>query len=130
MAQFKELLVFGTTRVLDTVYAKKFVGAFEGTSDRAVADKNGKDITTYIAGISGDGTSDTITITYGDGTTGTFTTKDTQVVVANNLSTNEATQALSAAQGVVIRNSIVWDTWGTTASPNVEPQQNSEPEEP
>ena len=30
MAQFKELLVFGTTRVLDNVYAKKF-SAYLGT---------------------------------------------------------------------------------------------------
>lgn len=122
MAQFKELLVFGTTRVLDTVYAKKFVGAFEGTAEKATYDKNGKDITTYIASISGDGSSDTITYTKGDGTTGTFTTKDTQVTVANNLTTNEATQALSAAQGVVIRDSIIWDTWGTTVSPSAEQQ--------
>ncbi len=118
MSQFKELLVFGNSRFLDSVYAKKFIGPLQGTADRAIGDKNGKDITTYVAGISGDGTSDTITITYGDGTTGTFTTKDTQVTVANNLTTDDATQALSAAQGVVIDSrlqtveaGVAWTSW-------------------
>ena len=118
MSQFKELLVFGNSRFLDSVYAKKFIGPLQGTADRAIADKNGKDITTYVAGISGDGSSDTITITYGDGTTGTFTTKDTQVTVANNLTTDDATQALSAAQGVVINSrlqtveaAVAWTSW-------------------
>ena len=117
MAQFKDLLVFGTTRVLDTVYAKKFIGAVEGTSDRAVADKNGKDITEYVASISGDGTSSTITYTKGDGTTGTFTT----TLVANDLATNVATSALSAAQGVVIHDSITWESW------DPEPDEQTEP---
>lgn len=121
MSQFKELLVFGNSRFLDSVYAKKFIGPLQGTADRAIADKNGKDITTYVAGISGDGSSDTITITYGDGTTGTFTTKDTQVTVANNLTTDDATQALSAAQGVVIDSrlqtveaAVAWTSWDAT----------------
>ena len=114
MAQFKELLVFGTTRVLGTVYAT----SFNGLATNATNDKNGKDITTYMADISGDGTSDTITFTYGDGNTSTFTTKDTQVTVADNLSTDESAQALSAAQGVVIDGrlddveaAVAWGTW-------------------
>jgi hypothetical protein len=114
MAQFKELLVFGTTRVLGTVYAT----SFNGLATNAVADKNGKDITTYIANISGDGTSDTITFTYGDGTSSTFTTKDTQVTVADDLVTNDSTQALSAAQGVVlngrlntVESAVAWSSW-------------------
>lgn len=122
MSQFKELLVFGNSRFLDSVYAKKFVGPLDGLAARATADKNGKDITTYVAGISGDGTSDTITITYGDGTTGTFTTKDTQVTVANNLTTDDATQALSAAQGVVIDGrlqtveaAVAWTSWDSVS---------------
>ena len=122
MSQFKELLVFGNSRFLDSVYAKKFVGPLDGLAARATADKNGKDITTYVASISGDGTSDTITITYGDGTTGTFTTKDTQVTVANNLTTDDATQALSAAQGVVIDGrlqtveaAVAWTTWDSVS---------------
>ena len=118
MSQFKELLVFGNSRFLDSVYAKKFVGPLDGLAARATADKNGKDITTYVASITGDGSSDTITITYGDGTTGTFTTKDTQVTVANNLTTNDATQALSAALGIVIDDrlqaveaAVAWTSW-------------------
>ena len=114
MAQFKELLVFGTTRVLGTVYAT----SFNGLATNAVADKNGKDITTYIASITGDGTSDTITFTYGDGTSSTFTTKDTQVTVADNLITDDGTQALSAAQGVAldgrltpVETAVAWTSW-------------------
>lgn len=114
MAQFKELLVFGTTRVLGTVYAT----SFNGLATNATNDKNGKDITTYVAGISGDGSSDTITFTYGDGTSSTFTTKDTQVTVADDLATDDATQALSAAQGVAIDGrldtveaAVAWGTW-------------------
>ena len=122
MSQFKELLVFGNSRFLDSVYAKKFIGPLDGLAARATADKNGKDITTYIASITGDGTSDTITFTYGDGTTGTFTTKDTQVTVANNLTTDDATQALSAAQGVVIDGrlqtveaAVAWTSWDSVS---------------
>ena len=113
MAQFKDLLVFGTTRVLDVVYAKKFIGPVEGTADRAIADKNGKDITEYVASIAGDGTSSTITYTMGDGNTGTFTT----TLVANDLATNVATSALSAAQGVVIHDSINWECWDPAPEP-------------
>ena len=114
MAQFKELLVFGTTRVLDTVYAKRFVGL----TSQAENDKNGKDITTYVANIVGDGSSETVTFVLGDGTERTFVTKNTQVAVADNLTTNESTQALSAAQGVVLKSgldtvtsAITWGTW-------------------
>lgn len=77
MSQFKELLVFGNARFLDNVYGKKFIGNLQGTADRAIGDKNGKDITTYIAGITSDGSTDTVTFTYGDGTSGSFKTKDT-----------------------------------------------------
>jgi len=120
MSQFKELLVFGDSRFLDSVYAKKFIGPLDGLAARATADKNGKDITTYIASITGDGSSDTITVTFGDGTSTFFTTKDTQVTVANNLTTDDATQALSAAQGVVIdgrlsavESAVAWTSWDT-----------------
>ena len=108
MAQFKELLVFGTTRILDNVYAKKFVGDIEGditgnadTATKASKDMLGQDIdATYIKGVSADGT--TITLTKGDGTTSTFQTQDTHVDVADDLVTADAEQALSANQGVVI----------------------------
>lgn len=110
MSQFKELLVFGTGRFFDTVYAKKFVGEFEGTiqgnaetATRADQDMLGQSISgTYLKGITGDGTSTTITFTKGDGTTGTFQTKDTVTTIIDNLTTQTANEALSANQGYVI----------------------------
>ena len=118
MSQFKELLVFGNSRFLDSVYAKKFVGPLDGLAARATADKNGKDITTYVASITGDGTSDEVTVTFGDGTTTTFTTKDTQVDVEDSLTSQSATAALSANQGYVlngrletVESAIAWTSW-------------------
>lgn len=118
MSQFKELLVFGNSRFLDAVYAKKFVGPLEGLAARATADKNGKDITTYVANISGDGTSENITITFGDGTTSTFTTKNTQVTVEDNLTSTSTVNALSANQGKVldgrlqaVETAVAWTSW-------------------
>ena len=103
MAQFKDLLIFGTAKVLDSVYATKFIGNLEGTADRAVSDNLGQQIdSTYIKSISPDSQSSTITITYGDGTTSTFNTYNSQVTVVDDLSTQSATSALSANQGVVI----------------------------
>ena len=112
MAQFKELLVFGTTKVLDTVYAKRFVGRFEGeikgnaeTATKASQDALGQNIaSTYVSGISTDGT--TITITKGDGTTSTVSTQDTHVELADNLTTDDATKALTASQGVELKSQI------------------------
>jgi hypothetical protein len=119
MSQFKELLVFGTSRFLDSVYAKKFIGPVEGTADRAIADNLGQTIDeTYIKDISGDGSSETITFTMGDGTTKTFTTKNTQVTVVDNLASDSTTDALSAAQGkalntrlTAVENSTTWTSW-------------------
>ena len=112
MAQFKELLVFGTTKVLDTVYAKRFVGRFEGeikgnaeTATKASQDALGQNIaSTYVSGITTDGT--TITITKGDGTTSTVATQDTHVELADNLTTDDATKALTASQGVELKSQI------------------------
>lgn len=112
MAQFKELLVFGTTKVLDTVYAKRFVGRFEGeikgnaeTATKASQDALGQNIaSTYVSGISTEGT--TITITKGDGTTSTINTQDTHVELADNLTTDDATKALTASQGVELKSQI------------------------
>lgn len=112
MAQFKELLVFGTTKVLDTVYAKRFVGRFEGeikgnaeTATKASQDALGQNIaSTYVSGISTDGT--TITITKGDGTTSTVSTQDTHVELADDLTTDDATKALTASQGVELKSQI------------------------
>lgn len=118
MSQFKELLVFGNSRFLDSVYAKKFIGPLDGLAARATADKNGKDITTYVANITGDGTSDTITFTFGDGTSSTFTTKDTQVTVEDALDSTSAVNALSANQGRVldgrlqtVEAAVAWTSW-------------------
>lgn len=121
MAQFKELLVFGTTRILDNVYAKKFIGNLEGTADKAIADKNGKDITEYVASISGDGNSTTIVYTLGDGSTASFVTQDTHVPLVNNLSSTATDSALTAAQGKELKDQLDTATsaltWGTfTAS--------------
>lgn len=112
MAQFKELLVFGTTKVLDTVYAKRFVGRFEGeikgnaeTATKASQDALGQNIAnTYVSGISTEGT--TITITKGDGTTSTINTQDTHVELADDLTTDDATKALTASQGVELKSQI------------------------
>ena len=47
----------------------------EGIMKKSLGDKNGKDITTYLSGLSVSGK--TITYTKGDGTSGTITTQDT-----------------------------------------------------
>lgn len=108
MAQFKDLIVFGVTRVMDKLYAKQFVGNIEGTAANAINDNRGQQIdTTYIKDISGDGSSDTITFTMGDGTTKTFTTKDTQVTVINDHVTGGTTSAYSAEMGKEDYNRIV-----------------------
>lgn len=112
MAQFKELLVFGTTRILDNVYAKKFVGDIEGditgnadTATQASKDMLGQDISeTYIKGASVDGT--TLTLTKGDGSTFSIETQDTHVDVVDDLLTEDATKALSANQGVVLAGRV------------------------
>lgn len=110
MANFKDMIVFGTARFLDVVYAKQFIGPIKGnitgnadTATKATQDANGNNISsTYIKDISGDGTSDTITFTFGDGNTKTFKTHDTVTTIADNLTTNDNTQALAASQGVAI----------------------------
>lgn len=116
MAQFKDLLVFGSIRTLDNMYAKQFVGKLVGAADsatKAEQDDLGQPIkSTYIKDITGDGTSDDVTFTFGDGTTKTFKTKDTKVTVVDNLESDSAEDALSANQGKVIdgRLKVVEDT--------------------
>lgn len=53
-----------------------------GIVKKATGDKNGKDITTYISGLSVSGR--TITYTMGSGSTGTITTQDTTYSVASD----------------------------------------------
>lgn len=105
MSQFKELMVFGPARILDTVYAKRFVGEFEGTIDglasSATADASGQVIAdTYIKGISANGT--TVTVTLGNGSTSSFQTQDTVTEIEDSLTSQASTAALSANQGYVI----------------------------
>ena len=108
MAQFKELLVFGTTRVLDNVYAKNFVGNIIGNADtatKATQDALGQLITsTYIKNASVSGK--VVTFTKGDGSTFSFETQDTHVAVADDLLTADATAALSANQGVILAGRV------------------------
>ena len=49
--------------------------ASEGVMKKALGDKNGKDLTTYVTGLSVNGR--TVTFTRGDGTSGTIQTQDT-----------------------------------------------------
>ena len=49
--------------------------ASEGVMNKALGDKNGKDLTTYVTGLSVNGR--TVTFTKGDGTSGTIQTQDT-----------------------------------------------------
>lgn len=49
MSQFKELLVFGDSKFLDSVKAKKFIGPLEGNADSATKDSLGNIIVdTYV----------------------------------------------------------------------------------
>lgn len=105
MSQFKELMVFGPARILDTCYAKRFVGEFEGTIDglasSATADATGQNIAqTYIKGIGVDGK--VVTVTKGDGSTFSFETQDTVTEVEDSLTSTASTVALSANQGYIL----------------------------
>ena len=108
MAQFKELLVFGAARFFDEVRAKKFIGEFDGTATSAVNDSLGQKIdSTYIKNIvDNEGASETITFVMGDGTTKTFTTKNTQVEVVDADNDTSTDKALSANQGKLLRDDI------------------------
>ena len=49
MSQFKELLVFGDSKFLDSVKAKQFIGPLKGQADSAVKDSLGNVIVdTYV----------------------------------------------------------------------------------
>jgi len=108
MSQFKEILVFGDSRFLGNAYAKKFVGPLEGNADsatKAVKDNLNQTIdSTYIKGADVSGT--TVTFTKGDGSTFSFETQDTHVVVADSDSSTATDQALSAYQGKLLRDDI------------------------
>ena len=61
---------------------------FSGLAAKATADKNGKNLTEYLAGLSVAGR--VITYTKGDGTTGTITTQDTTYVDFTGATSNAA----------------------------------------
>ena len=108
MSQFKDLLVFGDSRFLGKVYAKKFVGPLEGNADsatKALKDNLNQQIdSTYIKGAGVEG--QTITFTRGDGSTFSFDTQDTHVNVLDVDNSTATADALSANQGRLLRNDI------------------------
>ena len=108
MANFKELLVFGPARFFDEVRAKAFIGDIQGTATAAHKDDLNQNIaSTYVKNIiDNEGASETITFVLGDGTTKTFTTKNTQVDVVDNLTSTSTTSALSANQGKVLKDAV------------------------
>ena len=74
MAQFKDLIVSGASRVIGKSYASTFVGSLNGNADSAALaykDSNGKNITEYIKGLSID--NNIITYTDGAGVAKTLT---------------------------------------------------------
>lgn len=123
MAQFKEILVFGTAHFLSDVYGKKFYGTFEGdvngTAARAIKanqDNLGQSIDgTYIKDATVDG--NVVTFTKGNGSTFSISTQDTHVNVIDSLASTSTTDALSANMGRVLEGEIdtlrVAATWST-----------------
>lgn len=129
MAQLKDLIVSGVTRLLGNVYASKFIGSLQGNADtatKATQDSGGQQInSTYIKGLSVSGK--TITYTKGNGSTGTITTQDTTYSAATTsaaglMSANDkkkldytnvvygtcATAAATAAKTVTITGNDKW----------------------
>ncbi len=111
MSQFKEILVFGDSRFLGDVYAKKFIGVFEGdingnadTAIKARQDILGNPISTYIRSAEAD--AQQIVFTRGDGSTFSVTTQDIQTEVIDNLESTSTTAALSANMGRVLEEEV------------------------
>ena len=112
MAQFKEILVFGTARFLSDVHGKKFYGTFEGdvtgnagSAIKARQDALGQSIDgTYIKNVEVDGS--VVTFTKGNGSTFSITTQDTHVPVIDNLTSTDTESALSANMGRVLENEV------------------------
>lgn len=124
MAQFKEILVFGTARFLSDAYGKTFHGTFDGdvtgnagSAIKARQDALGQSIDgTYIKNVEVDGP--VVTFTKGNGSTFTITTQDTHVDVIDNLTSTDTEAALSANQGRVLegevtelRDAATWQTY-------------------
>jgi hypothetical protein len=78
MAQFKDLIVSGSSRFIGKTYGSTFVGYLDGNTNKATIaykDKNGKDITEYISNLTIN--NNIITYTDGDGNSKTLTIRDT-----------------------------------------------------
>lgn len=116
MQQFKEILVFGEARFLDTVYGKKFVGTFkgdlEGTASAAIKARQdilGQSIDgTYIKNATARG--NIVTFEKGNGSTFTITTQGGGgggVEVIDELTSTDPNSALSANMGRVLDEKIM-----------------------
>lgn len=110
MAQLKDLLVTGATRILGKVYSPEFVGKLTGNADtatKATGDGLNQNIANnYIKNLTINGR--TITFIKGNGTTGTLTTQDTNTWrgIVNNLTSDSTTDSLAAAQGKALKGLV------------------------
>lgn len=66
----------------DNTTLDSIMSAQAGVVAKALGDKNGKDITSYVTNLTSKGT--TVTFTKGDGSTGSFTTQDTTYAEASD----------------------------------------------
>lgn len=66
----------------DNTTLDSIMSAQAGVVAKALGDKNGKDITTYVTNLTSEGT--VVTFTKGDGTQGTFNTQDTTYAEASD----------------------------------------------
>ena len=114
MAQLKDLIVLGTARILNKIYASEFVGKLTGNADtatsstKATQDESGNNIkASYASSI--DISEHTITLKNKNGTSlGTVTVPDNNTWrgIQNNLTSDSATDSLSAAQGKVLKSLV------------------------
>lgn len=88
MAQLKDLIVSGATRILGKTYSPEFVGKLTGNADtatRATGDSNGQNIvSTYIKNLSIDGK--TLNIYKGNGSNSSLIIKD-KIYAGNRITT-------------------------------------------
>lgn len=110
MAQLKDLIVSGATRILGKTYSPEFIGKLTGNADtatKATSDSLNQNIANnYIKNLTINGR--TITFIKGNGTTGTLTTQDTNTWrgIVNNLTSDSITDSLAAAQGKALKGLI------------------------
>lgn len=88
MAQLKDLIVSGATRILGKTYSPEFIGKLTGNADtatKATGDSNGQNIvSTYIKNLSIDGK--TLNIYKGNGSNSSLTIKD-KIYAGNRITT-------------------------------------------